>query len=438
MDYLVIASQLVLSLSILVTLHEMGHFFPARWFGMRVDKFYLFFNPWFSVWKTKKGDTEYGLGWLPLGGYVKIAGMVDESMDTAQLKNEPQSWEFRSKPAYQRLIVMLGGVIVNFILGFFILSMLVWANGKEFLPAQNAIHGAHTTETAQKLGLKDGDKIVSVGDKSFTRFEDKFLLNEIVFQKARTITVLREGQNQVLTLPDDCVSLLSSNKKGLISPRLPFVINELSPDMPAAKAGLLQGDSIVALNGQTLPYYQDFVKELVKNKDTLIKIGFYRADSLLELTFKTNPSGKIGAGVKFLPTETESFGFFASFAVGTKDGLDFLSKQLAAFGMMFSGEIKATESLGGFISIGKLFPDTWDWARFWQMTAILSLILGFMNLLPIPALDGGHALFLLIEMIFRRPLPQKFLENAQMVGILLLLGLMIFAQGLDIYRLFKS
>jgi len=438
MDYLVMATQLVLSLSILVTLHEMGHFFPARWFGMRVDKFYLFFNPWFSVWKTKRGDTEYGLGWLPLGGYVKIAGMVDESMDTEQLSKEPQPWEFRSKPAYQRLIVMLGGVIVNFILGVFILSMLVWINGKEFLPAQNAIYGAHVSEAGQKLGLKDGDKIITVGNTPFTRFEDKFLLNEIIFKKARTITVLREGENQTLTLPDDCVSMLSSNKKGLISPRIPFVINELSPDMPAAKAGLQKGDSLVMLNGQTLPYYQDFVSELVKNKDTLIKIGFYRKDSLMELAFKTNASGKIGAGAKFLPTQTENFGFFASFGEGAKDGVDFLGKQVAAFGMMFSGEIKATESLGGFISIGKLFPDTWDWTRFWQMTAILSLILGFMNLLPIPALDGGHALFLIIEIIIRRPLPQKFLEIAQMIGVILLLSLMVFAQGLDVFRWWKG
>jgi regulator of sigma E protease len=438
MDYLVIATQLVLSLSILVTLHEMGHFFPARWFGMRVDKFYLFFNPWFSVWKTQKGDTEYGLGWLPLGGYVKIAGMVDESMDTEQLSKEPQPWEFRSKPAYQRLIVMLGGVIVNFLLGFFILSMLVWVNGKEFLPAQNAIYGTHVSEAAQKLGLKEGDKIITVGNTPFTRFEDKFLLNEIIFKKARTITILREGENQSINLPDDCVSLLSSNKKGLISPRIPFIISELSADMPASKAGLQKGDSLVSLNGQNLPYYQDFVKELTKNKSVEVKIGFYRKDSLMELAIKTTENGKIGAGTKFLPTEAESFGFFASFGVGTNDGLDFLSKQLAAFGMMFSGEIKATESLGGFISIGKLFPDTWDWSRFWQMTAILSLILGFMNLLPIPALDGGHALFLLIEIIFRKPLPQKFLEYAQMAGILLLLTLMIFAQGLDIFRLFKG
>lgn len=446
MTTLILVAQLILSLSILVTLHEMGHFFPARFFGMRVDKFYLFFDPYFALYKVKKGDTEYGIGWLPLGGYVKIAGMVDESMDTEALALPPQDWEFRSKPAWQRLIVMLGGVVVNFILGFFIFGMLLWANGREYLPAQNAIYGIACDTVAVGLGLQDGDKILKIGEKTFDRVDARVLLKEIVVESAKTITVERGGEQKTIDLPADAVGKLASYKGSLIAARFPFVLDSVVADKAAGKAGLIKGDSLVAVNGTPAPYFHEFVLLLAKPADSSdatpkakeVTITYYRNGEAKDVVLSLAADAKLGVMPKTLPTQREFFTFFEAIPQGASDGVGFITAQLKAFGKMFSGEIKASDSLGGFGSIANLFPTTWDWAKFWYITGALSLILGFMNLLPIPALDGGHAVFLIIEMIIRRPLPQKFMEYAQLVGILLLFGLMIFANGMDIYRWFTK
>lgn len=434
MEYLIMGLQLILSLSILVTLHEMGHFFPARWFGMRVEKFYLFFNPWFSVWKVQRGETEYGLGWLPLGGYVKIAGMVDESMDTEQLAQAPEPWEFRSKPAWQRLIVMLGGVFVNFILGFFLWGMLLWVYGKEYIPAKNAVHGLSMAPLALEMGLKDGDKILSVGNITYDQVSTRPIVRGMLIDGVRTLTIERDGQTMTLQVADTTVSKFARFKGELVSPRVPFVIAEAVAGMPAEKAGIQKGDSLIALNGDTLPFYNEFSTELKKLKDTEVAITLVRGGTTQEIKVKTNDKGLIGVAPKLPATATESFGFFQALPMGVTEGLGFLGDQLKAFGRMFSGEIKASESLGGFGSIANLFPRQWDWQRFWYITAVLSLILGFMNLLPIPALDGGHAIFLIIEIIIRRPVNQKVLEYAQRIGFLLLIALLLYANGLDIYR----
>lgn len=412
----------------------MGHFFPARWFKMRVEKFYLFFNPWFSVYKVQKGDTEYGLGWLPLGGYVKIAGMVDESMDTEQLAQPAQEWEFRSKPAWQRLIVMLGGVFVNFVLGFFIWGMLLWAYGREFMPNSNAIHGIVPDEMGKYMGLQVGDKLLKVGNETVDKLSPKVLLRGIVVGDAKTLTVERAGATQTLDLPSDIVGKLASYKGMLIKERIPFVIDTAVVGNAGAKVGLQKGDSLIAINDSSVRFFDEVVGLLKENASKTVKMTFVRQGEPKEFSVEVSAEGRIGVGVKQLPTQREQISLAQAFPEGVSEGLGFLSAQMKAFGKMFSGEIKASESLGGFGSIAQMFPPTWDWYQFWHITAVLSLILGFMNLLPIPALDGGHALFLLFEIVFRRPLPQKFMEYAQMVGILLLFSLIIFANGMDIYK----
>lgn len=443
MGYLIMGLQLLLSLSILVTLHELGHFLTARRFGMRVDKFYLFFDAWFSVYKIKKGDTEYGIGWLPLGGYVKIAGMVDESMDKEQLKLPPQPWEFRSKPAWQRLIVMLGGVTVNFILGFFLMAMGLFIWGEKYLPTDNAIHGITPSELGLEMGLKDGDKILKIGDKKLTRLHFGVVVNEMLFYKQNKLTIERAGTEIILNVADSSILKLPSQKKTpLFMPRLPFVAGKIVVGSAADSTGLFQvGDSLVACNGKSVPFFGMFVKEVRGNKNKEISITYYRKGEIKEALITTSDKGQIGIAPfgmdRFYKYERQKYGFFESIPAGINKGSDFLATQVIAFGQMFSGRIKPSESLGGFVSIAKLFPPTWNWENFWRMTAILSLILGFMNLLPIPALDGGHVMFLLYEIIARKPVSQKVLEAAQLVGFLILITLLIYANGMDIYRLFS-
>ena len=444
MEYLIIALQFILSLSILVTLHEFGHFLPAKWFGMRVEKFYLFFNPWFSVYKIKRGETEWGLGWLPLGGYVKIAGMIDESMDKEQLMQEPQPWEFRSKPAWQRLIVMLGGVTVNFILGFFIYSMLLFFNGEQFLPTKNLKYGVAVDQIGSEMGLKNGDKIIAVGDKTMEVYDPGFVMKEVIINMASEIKIERNGVDTVIKIPDSVASKLATVKTPFFTPRIPIVVGGLVKDMPAEKAGLQKGDSIIACNGMDMTFYDQFQKEISRNIEKEISITVIRKGNPQTITVKSNKDGKIGLYPenfdKFYEFETKSYSLLAAFPAGIAKGWNALYVNIKALGQLVSGSgrVKASESLGGFISISKLFPSTWEWDRFWAITAFLSLLLGFMNLLPIPALDGGHAVFLLLEIIMRRPVPQKVLEYAQIVGFVLLIGLLLFANGLDVIRWFKG
>lgn len=442
MGYFIMGMQLLLSLSILVTLHEFGHFWTAKKFGMRVEKFYLFFDAWFSLYKKKIGETEYGIGWLPLGGYVKISGMIDESMDREAMAQPPQPWEFRSKPAWQRLIVMIGGVTVNFILGIFLFAMLAWVYGDKYLPTENAVYGISCSSLAKEMGLQDGDKILAIGDTPFDKFNSGIITSKMLLDKVYDIQIMRAGQKMTITVPDSTVLKLpkhSKKKLRLFEPRVPFVVGNVVKDMPAQTAGLEKEDSVVALNNIPTPFFSDFKTLANQHKDQDVVVDFYRNGERKSLTIHTTEKGQIGAATyapeRYFEYGRVKYGFLEAFPVAFVKSYDFLATQVKAFGQMFTGRIKATESLGGFIAIGQMFPPFWDWEHFWRMTAILSLILGFMNLLPIPALDGGHVMFLLFEIVARRPVNEKVLEYAQVVGIVLLLGLLLFANGLDVYGL---
>ena len=434
--------QFFLSLSLLIVLHECGHFFPARWFKTRVEKFYLFFDPYFSLYKKKIGETEYGIGWLPLGGYVKISGMVDESMDTEQMKLPPQPWEFRSKKAWQRLIIMLGGVTVNFILGFLIFGLMIWHYGEEYVPVESAKYGIYADSLGQQLGLKTGDKILKVGDKPFEKFEDRIVLREIVFNGVKNIQIERGGETMVINIPDEAVKMLTAfeNKdKDVFSLPRPFTIDSVVKDRPAAKAQLKKGDLIIAFNDIPTPFYNDFelLAKRFKNQPSTWKV--LRGSDTLVLNVQSDEKGLFGftAGTdmrKFYTTKKQTYTLAQALPMGVTKGYDFLVNQIKAFGKMFKGEIKASESVGGFKSIAKMFGETWDWERFWLMTASLSIILAFMNLLPIPALDGGYVVFLLWEVFTGKRVSDAFMEKAVTVGFFLLMGLIIVINFWDFIR----
>jgi regulator of sigma E protease len=438
--------QFILSLSLLIVLHECGHFFPARWFNTRVEKFYLFFDPWFSIFKKKIGDTEYGIGWLPLGGYVKISGMVDESMDTEAMKLPPQPWEFRSKKAWQRLIIMLGGVTVNILLGFLIFGMMAWHYGEDYLPASSVKTGIEADSLGMQLGLKSGDNILSVGGKPFEKFDDRGVLRGIVFDGARTMEVERNGQKTIINIPDDAVNTLTKfeNKdKSLFFPRIPLVIGELVKDAPGEKGGLKLGDQILSVNNTNVMYihrYEAFVNELKDKKNTPIELKILRGADTVKLNFSTNEEAKVGLRPEIdfaklgFTMKHNSYSLAQALPMGVSRGADFLVNQIKAFGKMFKGEIKAKESVGGFKSIAQMFGKTWDWQRFWLMTASLSLILGFMNLLPIPALDGGYVMFLLWEVFTGKRVSDEFMEKAVTVGFMLLLALIVIINFWDFIR----
>jgi len=444
MDYLIMAGQLMLSLSILIVLHEMGHFLPARLFGTRVEKFYLFFDPWFSLLKYKKGDTEYGIGWLPLGGYVKISGMIDESFDKEQMQGEPQPWEFRSKPAWQRLIIMLGGVTVNFILGFFLYGMVLFIWGEEYLPSENVVYGIHADSLGQEMGLQDGDEILKVGEQPFERFNDRIVVREIIINNVPDLTVKRDGNRVNVPIDEKFVGLLASHEnknKRLFSPRFPFKIQEVMEGSPAADAGLQADDRIIALDGTPTLYYHDFSNEIRDKKGEGVTVGVVRNESdTLSLPLVTTEEGKIGvlaySPLYLLGTKRKDYNLAEALPAGVVQGWGFLTDQFKAFGQMFRGKIDPKESLGGFGSIASMYGNQWVWENFWRMTAILSLILAFMNLLPIPALDGGHVMFLLYEMVTGQKPSDKFMEWATMIGFIIVLGLVLYANGLDIIRSF--
>ncbi|MBO9572735.1 MAG: RIP metalloprotease RseP [Chitinophagaceae bacterium] len=438
------AGQLILSLSILVVLHELGHFLPAKWFKCRVEKFYLFFDPWFSLFKKKIGETVYGIGWLPLGGYVKISGMIDESMDKEQMKLPPQPYEFRSKPAWQRLIIMIGGVTVNLLLGFFIFAMILFTWGEETLPAKNLKYGIFVDTLGQKVGLKNGDNIVAINGKPLDNFNT--LSGDFILNEAKTIQVKRGNEDINITVPGGSIrSLIKGKGEPLAYPAYPAVVDSIDAKKAKFTRGRLEkGDSLIALNGQHFNSFYEFyaMKRNLKNQE--LNITAIRNGDSINVGVLTDSAGNINmipkSAYNFLDFEQKNYTFFESLPAGVAKGWNTLIMNIKNFKLLFtSKEVKASESLGSFLSIGNMFGAEWDWERFWAMTALLSIVLAFMNILPIPALDGGHVIFTLYEMITGRKPGEKFLEYAQMVGMVLLLMLMAYALGLDFWRfLFKS
>jgi len=432
--------QFILAFSILVVLHEMGHFFPAKWFGCRVEKFYLFFNPWFSLWKKKVGETEYGLGWIPLGGYVKISGMVDESMDKEQMKLPAQPWEFRSKPAWQRLIIMLGGVIVNFILALVIFSAILFVWGEERLPVRNMKYGVMVDSLGKTAGLRNGDQIVAVNNVPVDYFEE--LGKRIYFSEKATINIKRDGRDTAVTLPPGFLSKLTrSQKLAFLLPRYPIVIED-DKEVKYVSGKMQKGDRLVGVNNTLFNYFDEYIDAKKDLKDTTITLHLLRGADTVSAVVKTDDVTRTGMLTQFytdmLGTEKKEYSFFESIPAGINYGVERLKDYVNGIKLLFtSKEHKVNDNLGSLISIGKTFGGVWNWKHFWEMTALFSIILAFMNILPIPALDGGHALFTLYEMITGRKPSDKFMEYAQIVGMVLLLGLMLYALGLDIWRLFR-
>lgn len=441
MEILIKGAQLILSLSILVTLHELGHFLPARWFKTRVEKFYLFFDPWFSLWKKKVGDTEFGIGWIPFGGYVKIAGMVDESMDKAQMAKPAEPWEFRSKPAWQRLIIMVGGVTVNLLLGMVIYIMILWVWGRDYLPNAHVPFGVHVSRTLEASGLRDGDRIVSVNGVAPRSVSDA--QSAIMLDGARDLVVARDGRDTAITLPADFSQMaVDAGEKALFQVRIPFFIDSIMRGQGAARSTLRKGDRIVAVDGQPTPYFEDFRRAIRPLANRQAAIVVEREGRLTTSIVAVDGRGTIGVmpmGYKALTdkgydyaTVHEEFSLARSIPEGIKSGVETLGGYVSSLKFLFSKS--GAEQIGGFGAIGGLFSPTWDWQVFWSMTAFLSIILAFMNILPIPALDGGHVVFLLYEMVTGRPPHQRVLEIAQMIGMVLLLGLILFANGNDLVK----
>ncbi|MDR0683362.1 MAG: RIP metalloprotease RseP [Dysgonamonadaceae bacterium] len=431
MDTILIkALQLILSLSILVIVHEFGHFLFAKLFHVRVEKFYLFFNPWFSLFKFKpqKSETEYGIGWLPLGGYVKISGMIDESMDKEALKQPPQPWEFRTKSAGQRLLIMLGGVLMNFILAFLIYSMVVFKWGDNYIPIDKT--PLFFSEVAQQAGFQDGDIILAADGENLKQYDDLDLFKII---DANQVTVLREEQEKVIDIPSDFKFRFLAAKT-IFADFMPARIDSLIPGGNAEQAGLKAGDKIVSVDEKDINSLSALVLQLKKNKDTRIELGIIRNQEELSVAVQVDKEGKIGFSTSKPAYVQKEYNFLESIPAGISFCMRKLSSYVLSLKLLFTKA--GLENIGGFGAIGNLFPAKWNWNVFWSMTAFLSIMLGVMNLLPIPALDGGHVMFLLYEIITGRQPNEKLMEYAQVAGMILLFALLIYANGMDIFRAF--
>lgn len=439
MDIAIKAAQLLLSLSILVIFHEFGHFFFAKLFNTRVEKFYLFFDPWFSLFKFKKGETEYGIGWLPLGGYVKISGMIDESMDKEQMALEPQPWEFRSKTAWQRLLIMLGGVTVNFLLAFTIYWLVLYAWGDKYLPNANLNYGVVADSVAQKVGIANGDKIIALNGNEITDFSEIRL--SIILDDTKTITVDRNGQKIDLPFTMADKANMIKSQSYFIEPAYPFVIAGFSDPEIEKTSGLKINDQIIGMNGKYMAFFNQYPEELMNYAGQEVNLHVMRGSDSLVIQTILSENGKIGVAVKspadFFQLETKEYGFFEALPAGIAKGFDKIRDYLKQFPLIFNPETEAYKSVGGFIAIGNIFPAFWDWEAFWSMTALLSIMLAVVNILPIPALDGGHVMFLLYEIIVGKKPSDKFLEYAQVTGMVMLLALLVFANGNDIIKLFN-
>lgn len=450
---------LIFSLSILVFVHELGHYAFARLFKTRVDKFYLFFNPWFSLVRAKKvggkwkfsffstrapkswaehpETTEWGIGWLPLGGYCSIAGMVDETTKATELATEMQDWEFRAKPAWQRLFIIVGGVLVNFITALVLYIAIFFTWGESFIPLENAKYGMQFAEVAQKIGFQNGDKIIAIDGEKISRTED--FVNGILINNVKNATVERNGEKVDIAIPDDFTEqVLASQTKSFCYFDMPFVVDKPSDGGPAAAAGFQNGDSLVAVNDSTIFSFFDFQKIFAENSGKAVIISYFRGDSCYQKEVTLTEDGKIGiypyAYDHFFAVETAEYGILESVPKGIVKGCNLLVDYVKQMKYVFTKE--GASQIGGFGTIGSIFPKEWDWERFWAMTAFLSVILAFMNFLPIPALDGGYILFILVEMITRRKPSDKFIGYANTIGFMLLLALLIYANGMDIFRAF--
>lgn len=441
MEILIKAAQLLLSLSILVVFHEFGHFIAAKIFKTRVEKFYLFFNPWFALFKFQYKETEYGLGWLPLGGYVKISGMIDESMDKEQMKQPPQPFEFRSKPAWQRLIIMLGGVFVNILLAIGIYIVMLFSWGEQYLPTAEVKYGITVDSLAYDMGLRNGDKIVSVDNQAVEEFHK--IPSHIIIEEAQTIQVMRDGQMIDLQIPKGFLNRMVHHRNpDFIGIRYPFIAGAFTKDSPAKEAGLQLEDQIIGIDDASVYYFDEFRQEIQKYKGQQVSLTIIRQGDTLSKTVNVAQEGVIGVYPQnpssFFSLKEKQYSLFQAIPAGTVKAFDGVSSYVKQMRLLFSKEVKAYESIGGFITIGSIFPSTWDWQSFWGLTAFLSIMLAILNVLPIPALDGGHVMFLFYEIIARRKPSDKFLEYSQIVGMVILFGLLIFANGNDIIRLIGS
>lgn len=448
MEVFIKATQFLLSLSLLIVLHELGHFIPAKLFKTRIEKFYLFFDYKFSIFKKKIGGTEYGIGWIPLGGYVKISGMIDESMDKEQMALPPQPWEFRSKPAWQRLIIMLGGVIVNFVLGFAIYILMLFTWGESYLPNENVKDGIWALDSlATDLGLKTGDKILTVDGnkiKSFSSLSSEFVNGD-------SFVIDRDNEIIEKQIPIDFISKLIDREKGsgpFISIRYPYVVGGFTETSINKESGLKLKDMIVAINGQPIKYFDEGKEILKDHKTKSVILTINRNDVISDVSVELDDEGMIGVSLGSLSLidmeklgyytlETKEYTFAEAIPAGSAKGYKTLTDYMKQLKKVFNPETGAYKGLGGFISIGSIFPSTWSWQSFWGITAFLSIMLGFMNLLPIPALDGGHVVFTLYEMITGRKPSDKFLEYAQITGFVILMALLLFANANDVVKLFN-
>ncbi|MGC9343060.1 MAG: RIP metalloprotease RseP [Bacteroidales bacterium] len=441
MEILVKAGQFLLSLSLLIILHEMGHFVFARLFNTRVEKFYLFFNPWFSLFKKKIGETEYGIGWLPLGGYVKISGMIDESMDKEQLKKPPQPYEFRAKKSYQRLLIMLGGVMVNFIFALLIYAMVLYTWGEKYLPVENMKYDIMVDSTGMNMGLRNGDKILAIDGNEIENYLS--IVHDIVVDEAKTIQVERNGREMSIDLPENTIANLIKSDLPIL-PRMPFYIDGYTDvDSSAYKSGVRVGDRVLAINDIKTEYFDEFKNEIKDFKNETVTLTLLRNESdTVRTDVNVSDNGTIGVMAdlnldRFFELKERNYTFAEAFPAGINKGYNMISSYLKQLKLLFKPETKAYEEIGGFLKIGSIFPGVWDWQAFWNLTAFLSIILAIMNILPIPALDGGHVTFLIYEIVTGRKPGEKFLEYAQIAGMIILLSLLVYANGNDIINLFK-
>jgi regulator of sigma E protease len=438
MDILIKAAQFFLSISILIILHEFGHYITAKIFKCRVEKFYLFFDPWFSLFKIKKGETEYGIGWVPLGGYVKIAGMIDESMDKETLKRPAEPWEFRSKPAWQRLIILLAGITMNMLLAFFIYWMILFFVGEQYLPNSNVVYGISTDSLGQQIGFRNGDKLVSIDGKPIKNFDK--VVPDILINQNKTVVVNRGGLLVAINISlDDIKQILENKDLDMLIPRFPFVVDAFADTSAAKKANFQKNDRVIAVNGTPTMFVDEIRDDLDRNKNKPLSFTVLRGTDSVKLSLVVPASGLIGVHLKsisdFIKIDTIRYSLLSAFPAGISKTFTAFVNYVKQFKLIFSSKVQGYKHLGGFLSIGNVFTPHWDWLAFWSFTAFISIALAFINLVPIPALDGGHVLFTLYEMVTGRKPGDKFLEYAQIAGMVIILGLILLSNGNDIYRL---